>query len=105
MGINPSTAVPPSQHRNSGPVRFQGKSADLSTSDQKNTLLLSAARPQGIQRPTLELSKENVPHDFTRWPDIDLSDPAPLTVYIPLETQPEPESRRGIDDGVVFTTL
>ncbi|KAK0226743.1 hypothetical protein EDD85DRAFT_795065 [Armillaria nabsnona] len=104
-GINPRTPVPPYQHRNSGPVRFEGPSADLSTSDQKNALPLSTARLQGIKRPTLELSKENVPHGFTRWPDIDLSDPVPLTVYIPLETQPEPEARRGIDDGVVFTTL
>ncbi len=105
MGINPCTPVPPSQHKNTGAVRFQGPSADLSTSDQKNALPLSMARPQRIQRPALELSKENVPHNSTRWPDINLSDPAPLTVYIPLKTQPEQEARRGIDDGVVFTTL
>ncbi len=93
MGINPCTPVPPSQHKNTGAVRFQGPSADLSTSDQKNALPLSMARPQRIQRPALELSKENVPHNSTRWPDINLSDPAPLTVYIPLKTQPEQEAR------------
>ncbi|SJL17932.1 uncharacterized protein ARMOST_21502 [Armillaria ostoyae] len=104
-GINPRTPVPPSQHKNSGSVRFQEASAGLSTSDQKNALPLSTARPQGFQHSILELSEENVPHNFTRWPDIDLSDPAPFTVYIPLKTQPEPEARRGIYDGVVFTAL
>ncbi len=61
--------------------------------------------PQELQPPILETTQANMPHDFTRWPEIDLSDPAPLTVYNSLETQPAPEARRGIDDRVVFTSL
>ncbi len=108
-GTNPHAPLPLAQHRNGGPVRFRDSSIGISASDQQKTLPLPSlppiARLQGTQHPIPEPSKANVPHDFTRWPDMDLSDPAPLTVYIPLETQPVAEARRGIDDGVAFTAL
>jgi hypothetical protein len=36
---------------------------------------------------------------------IDLTDPAPLTAFIPLESQPKPECRHEHDVGVVFTAV
>ncbi|KAK0434247.1 hypothetical protein EV421DRAFT_1992915 [Armillaria borealis] len=109
MGTNLHAPIPPTQHRNGGHVCFRDPSTGVLASDQQQTLPLpsipSMARPQGTQHPIPESSKANVPHDFTCWPDIDLSDPALLTAYIPLEKQPALEARRGIDDGVIFTAL
>ncbi len=68
-------------------------------------MLPPITHPQGIQLPSLENTQANIPHDFTHWPEINLSDPAPLMIYNPLKTQPAPEAHRGIDAGVVFTTL
>ncbi|KAK0465685.1 hypothetical protein IW261DRAFT_1427152 [Armillaria novae-zelandiae] len=99
--------VPLVQPRSRGPVRFfQDPTTGVSASDMSKTLPLPFLPSMpAILHPSLEPAKPIVPHDFTRWPDKDLSDPAPLTAYIPLEKQPKPEARRGNDDGVIFTAL
>ncbi|KAK0235535.1 hypothetical protein EDD85DRAFT_78041 [Armillaria nabsnona] len=56
-------------------------------------------------KPNTKPLTKNEDHDFTRWQQPDLSDPAPLTVYHPVENSPQPDARRGIDNGIVFTSL
>ena len=41
----------------------------------------------------------------SKWASIDLSDPASLSQFLPLETQPDPEARNLCDNGVLFTSL
>ncbi|KAK0217315.1 hypothetical protein IW262DRAFT_1299262 [Armillaria fumosa] len=103
---NPHAPVPPAQHRNRGPTRFQDPHSGVPASDKPKLLSLPFSPSTAASvYPSLESLKSDVPHDFTRWPDNDLSDPAPLIAYIPLEIQPEPEAQRGTDDGVIFTAL
>ncbi|KAK0477806.1 hypothetical protein IW261DRAFT_1420657 [Armillaria novae-zelandiae] len=94
--------VPLVQPRSRGPVRFfQDPTTGVSVSDKSKTLPLAFLPSMpAILHPSLEPAKPIVPHDFTRWPDNDLSDPAPLTAYIPLEKQPKQEACRGNDDDI-----
>ncbi|KAK0234339.1 hypothetical protein IW262DRAFT_1452898 [Armillaria fumosa] len=91
---NPHAPVPPTQHRNRGPTCFQDSHSGVPVSDKPKMLtLLFLPSTAASLYPSLESLKSNVPHDFTHWPDNDLSDPAPLTAYIPLKIQPEPEGQ------------
>jgi hypothetical protein len=44
-------------------------------------------------------------HDFTKVPELDMSDPAPLTQFTPLNPQPLSNSPRSLGQGVSFTSL
>ncbi len=44
-------------------------------------------------KPNTKPLMKNEDHDFTRWQQPDLSDPAPLTVYHPVKNSPQPDAR------------
>ncbi|KIK53811.1 hypothetical protein GYMLUDRAFT_249999 [Collybiopsis luxurians FD-317 M1] len=44
-------------------------------------------------------------HDFSKWAPLDLSTPAPLSSFTPLDPQPMAEFWNNCDSGVIFTSL
>ncbi|KIK53021.1 hypothetical protein GYMLUDRAFT_250730 [Collybiopsis luxurians FD-317 M1] len=58
-------------------------------------------------RPTSGPTEKPSPlfHDFSKWAPLDLSTPAPLSSFTPLDPQPMAEFRNNCDSGVIFTSL
>ncbi|PBK79052.1 hypothetical protein ARMGADRAFT_1093512 [Armillaria gallica] len=109
LRINPPTPVLPLSEKMAAPsvskTHLQAFGCRISRKSSPYYLY----RPWLIHKesdiPLYNHRRQTFPTTSPRWPDIDLSDPAPLAAYVTLETQPAPEARRGIHDGVVFTAL